>query len=463
MKRLLLWLSLIQIATFSWAPCAWGQPEQVRGGWLPLAFNNFKLIPIYRFGDTVYAATVYDGSASMCFRRPAGGWFLYAQDGNAQYPGFVEYYVSRLRTSYFYNSDTQRLHYRLGSITIPRDCPGRPVIDRFNNVHVIWLGQANAIRYGYSTDTLNTFAFEDTVYSLPFFLRTVKSPNDSLLCAIFYNPDTDVIFKYFSANGEPFDLSEPDEIVACDGIIENAFDIVIDDSGDVAYIGEAWIQYGWDYFFIWSERCGFRPFAPYEDPITLGLNFEIAFGPDPGEMLITESGSPPVGNLNAFYVSLDSGDSWMRSTYGSEIPNGFYGSTTRVYGDTVDFVYFTTDPGNTTFYLPIHRDSIMNHLVAIAEEAPFPTVLMISTYPNPFNARTMIYFSAPANSRALLRIYDISGRLVKKLYDGSANIENSGIIWDGRDEGGRPVVSGLYFARLTAGQYAATKKMVLLK
>ncbi|MGE5314149.1 MAG: C-GCAxxG-C-C family (seleno)protein [Acidobacteriota bacterium] len=85
-------------------------------------------------------------------------------------------------------------------------------------------------------------------------------------------------------------------------------------------------------------------------------------------------------------------------------------------------------------------------------------------YPNPFNPATNIEFSVPKSEKVSVVIYDIQGREVKKLVDqesfeaGSYSVE-----WNGTDNSGGNVVSGIYFARMNAGQFVQTRKMNLIK
>ncbi len=84
-------------------------------------------------------------------------------------------------------------------------------------------------------------------------------------------------------------------------------------------------------------------------------------------------------------------------------------------------------------------------------------------YPNPFNPSTTISFVLPRESHVTLSIYDIRGRPVKTVRDEIVPEGYREVVWDGRDELGKGVSSGVYFYRLTAGEQTLTKKMVLLK
>jgi hypothetical protein len=83
--------------------------------------------------------------------------------------------------------------------------------------------------------------------------------------------------------------------------------------------------------------------------------------------------------------------------------------------------------------------------------------------PNPFNATTTIRFGVPEVGGVTLTIFDVSGRRVITLVHGRREAGEFTMGWDGRDESGREVVSGIYFARLQAGEFTATTKMVLLR
>jgi hypothetical protein len=84
-------------------------------------------------------------------------------------------------------------------------------------------------------------------------------------------------------------------------------------------------------------------------------------------------------------------------------------------------------------------------------------------FPNPFNATTQIRFNVPAASQVSLDVYDILGRKVRTLVNDYLTAGVKQILWDGRNQSGDQVASGVYFYRMTAGDYNQIKKMVLLK
>ncbi len=92
-----------------------------------------------------------------------------------------------------------------------------------------------------------------------------------------------------------------------------------------------------------------------------------------------------------------------------------------------------------------------------------PSFSLGQCFPNPFNPSTTIHFSLGEAARVRLGIYDVSGRLVRVLTDGRRGAGPHSEIWDGKDNVGRDVSSGVYFYRLEAGAFRETKKMVLLR
>jgi len=84
-------------------------------------------------------------------------------------------------------------------------------------------------------------------------------------------------------------------------------------------------------------------------------------------------------------------------------------------------------------------------------------------FPNPFNPVTMIRFGLREPGRVSIRIYDTAGRLMRVLVEERRDAGHYTEGWDGRDDAGRAVASGIYFYRIEAGAFGDTKKMVLLR
>ncbi|MFQ5607078.1 MAG: FlgD immunoglobulin-like domain containing protein [Candidatus Zixiibacteriota bacterium] len=84
-------------------------------------------------------------------------------------------------------------------------------------------------------------------------------------------------------------------------------------------------------------------------------------------------------------------------------------------------------------------------------------------YPNPFNPSTRIVFELDSPAEVDLVIYDILGRAVRTFAEGAFSAGKSELVWDGRDNTGTPVASGVYVYRLTVGDRAVSRKMTLVK
>jgi hypothetical protein len=90
----------------------------------------------------------------------------------------------------------------------------------------------------------------------------------------------------------------------------------------------------------------------------------------------------------------------------------------------------------------------------------------LSNHPNPFNPYTTIEFSVVvglAPTHVLLEVFNIRGQRVRTLISEYMPSGNHSVVWDGRDDSGRPVGSGVYLYRLQAGEISETRRMLLLK
>jgi hypothetical protein len=88
----------------------------------------------------------------------------------------------------------------------------------------------------------------------------------------------------------------------------------------------------------------------------------------------------------------------------------------------------------------------------------------LGNFPNPFRPTTSVKYSIPNTADVELSIYDVSGRLVRALVSNPSHAAGRySVPWDGRDNAGRPVAAGVYFARLTVDNDSSASKMVKLK
>ncbi|MBC8374407.1 MAG: T9SS type A sorting domain-containing protein [FCB group bacterium] len=91
------------------------------------------------------------------------------------------------------------------------------------------------------------------------------------------------------------------------------------------------------------------------------------------------------------------------------------------------------------------------------------TVILNQNYPNPFNPTTTISYSIPEDTNISLVIYDIRGQVVQTLQSKNQSAGWYDVIWNGETADGKTISTGIYFARLIAGEYTQVIKMLYLK
>ncbi|MEZ5063469.1 MAG: FlgD immunoglobulin-like domain containing protein [bacterium] len=151
----------------------------------------------------------------------------------------------------------------------------------------------------------------------------------------------------------------------------------------------------------------------------------------------------------------------------------------RVWGQNVASVFGTALPptsnaplevpgiGGVTGFAAGFRNVYAFGLPATATDAPnvaaLPTGTELASHPNPFRAETSIDFAMPAAGPVSVRVYDVSGRLVRDLLDELRPAGRHAIAWDGRDDAGSETAAGIYFLRLETGDGALSRRVTRLR
>lgn len=101
----------------------------------------------------------------------------------------------------------------------------------------------------------------------------------------------------------------------------------------------------------------------------------------------------------------------------------------------------------------------------VPEDLPLPLVFRAyPNHPNPFNPRTTLAFDLPqAAPQVSLRLYDLHGRLITALIDGPLPAGRHGVVWNGADDAGRAVASGVYVSVLETPLGRASGKLTLVR
>ena len=106
----------------------------------------------------------------------------------------------------------------------------------------------------------------------------------------------------------------------------------------------------------------------------------------------------------------------------------------------------------------------METAVETFDQASVPQAFSLAqNAPNPFNSETVIRFALPQPSQVELTIYNLLGQPVAILVQGPSAAGTFSVRWDGRDQAGRAVTSGVYLYQLRAGEYTKVRKLLLLQ
>ena len=100
---------------------------------------------------------------------------------------------------------------------------------------------------------------------------------------------------------------------------------------------------------------------------------------------------------------------------------------------------------------------------SVDDDAINATMVLQDNFPNPFYSETTIAFSLKKPSHVTISVYNVSGQKIRTLLDRNCNAKEYTVIWDGSDENGNSVSSGIYFYKMNIGQYTFAEKMILMK
>jgi hypothetical protein len=140
-------------------------------------------------------------------------------------------------------------------------------------------------------------------------------------------------------------------------------------------------------------------------------------------------------------------------------PNGPMDRSTRTYVDN------DVDAGMTYHYsvAVVMPDGSEKRSPSVEATVGVFSSRLEQNRPNPFNPSTQLTYRVAGDERVTLKIYNVSGQLVRALVDAPRAAGAYTITWNGRDDAGRAVSSGVYFYKLTVGTFSQTRRMVFLK
>ncbi|HPA25824.1 MAG TPA: FlgD immunoglobulin-like domain containing protein [bacterium] len=156
------------------------------------------------------------------------------------------------------------------------------------------------------------------------------------------------------------------------------------------------------------------------------------------------------------------GDSPMCPTSGYWISSN--GSAVMFFDGGVPSAPSLGKTGAFTGELPPPPPTLPKSTEVEVGDSVIPTEFTLAqNYPNPFNPTTTISYELPRASEVRLVVFDTMGRVVKNLVSGQQHAGQHQVVWNGRDESGLAVPSGVYFYRINAGGFNATRRMMLVK
>ncbi len=172
----------------------------------------------------------------------------------------------------------------------------------------------------------------------------------------------------------------------------------------------------------------------------------------------------PLGN-NAEAVVLESpSETIFTST------SGVQGLKVAENGHKIVFTTFPFEAVSLDAPTPSNRTTLLDRILGWfapavgVEEYEMHRLAITQNFPNPFNPVTKIAYTVPTGvEHVKLTILDLNGRVVRSLVDEALPPGPALAVWDGKDDGGHRLASGVYFAKVSAGSESAFTKMTLLK
>jgi len=123
--------------------------------------------------------------------------------------------------------------------------------------------------------------------------------------------------------------------------------------------------------------------------------------------------------------------------------------------------YYNDYSGGRPEVQSVHPEFATQYVV---KEAAVPTVFALhQNSPNPFNPTTSIKYDMPKAGDVQIAVFNVLGQRVTDLVNGYQEAGSHEVVWNGKDDGGSSVASGIYFYRIKTSEFSDTKKMLLMK
>ncbi len=251
--------------------------------------------------------------------------------------------------------------------------------------------------------------------------------------------------------------------------------------GDDSTYPREWILEGWKYqgFGVtgpwWCGAVCDTGYLSYGENLNTKLSYFRALPTGMHDRLDLQVFHYGKINLNdTGFVELSEDSSTWKSVYSvthCSIPWGTWTTISVTDYTDADSVWLrfrfssddSTESGSATWSINRVRVVVDSTISSVAELNRPENFRLYQNFPNPFNPETTLSYDLPRSSDVSVRIYDLSGREVRNWTMAHQIQGHYEIIWNGSDNSGAKVSSGLYFYRIRAGQFSETKKMIFLK
>ncbi len=418
---------------------------------------------------------------------------------NFDYP-HIAYYIGRLypnmpppsiiRYAFWNGTDWEISMVDQSNITYPVADVTSIAIDSNNHPHISYTGDdgdSYCLKYAVWTGTYWDLQVVDYESGRVGEFNSLKLDSLGYPHISYYDNYGDCL-KYASWNGQTWEI----EIVSNGLAWGTSLELDSNDNPCIAYYGDGnnlnyvkWNGTGWDFYFV-------EYFGGNVGSIDISLKLDsqdfphIIYYRDSGDMryarwdgsdwIITTIGENYAGAFNslvldsqdfphiAYYQALGSnwnlwykywdGSNWHNEVVNQPMGGGWYCRIALDNQEHPRIAYFDQNAYDLEYASPIIPVGIDDEMTTSIENASF----ILNNYPNPFNPQTTISYALPKSSKASLKIYNIKGQLVETLVNEFQQAGNYSVVWNAED-----ISSGIYFYRITAGDFKDTKKCVILK
>jgi len=223
-------------------------------------------------------------------------------------------------------------------------------------------------------------------------------------------------------------------------------------------------DFGWDYLKLSSVNSSNT------------ARFNCAINSDGADIFVDESKTLEVFDYHLIGVEGVEVTSENNYTYGCDYELGspfavLSGLPVDSFYDGNDFkLVLLTFP---LYYMyPIEVSDLLNFILSDVFDEPVSaeyyetlksSISLDQNFPNPFNPKTKISFSLPVEQKIELNIFNTKGQMVRQLASEQFLAGQHSVVWNGKDDNNKTVSSGIYFYKINAGEFQATRKMLLIK